>query len=60
MSRETQKMFRDRAERALDLHDKGIAPVVIAERLGIRASQISAMICRARKRREDAKQEQEA
>lgn len=59
MSRETQQMFRDRAERALDLHNKGITPAVIAERLGIRASQISAMISRAR-RREKAKQEQEA
>jgi orotate phosphoribosyltransferase-like protein len=59
MSRETQQMFRDRAERALELHSKGIAPAVIAERLGIRASQISAMINRARKR-EKVKQEQEA
>jgi DNA-directed RNA polymerase specialized sigma24 family protein len=59
MSRETQQMFRDRAERALELHNKGIAPAVIAERLGIPASQISTTINRAR-RREKAKQEQEA
>lgn len=41
-----------KAARALELFEKGLAPFVIAERLGVRTNYVNEMIKRARVRRE--------
>jgi hypothetical protein len=45
---------RDKADKALELSEKGISPTVIAERLGVRPQHIFGMIQRAKQRREKA------
>lgn len=41
-----------KGDRALELHEKGIAPVLIAERLGVSPARVSQMLMEARRRRE--------
>lgn len=43
-----------KSDRALALHDKGLTPAQIAERLGSNPRSVSAMILHARQRREKA------
>lgn len=43
-----------RADRALELYEKGIKPIVIQERLGVRPAHLQAMLQQARARREKA------
>jgi DNA-binding transcriptional regulator LsrR (DeoR family) len=45
-----------KADRALELYERGISRSIIAERLGVRPSHISGMLQRARQRREKAKE----
>jgi transcriptional regulator len=52
MSRERGDIARDLADRALDLHEKGLSQSAIAERLGVRPNNVGGMIERARQRRE--------
>lgn len=46
----------DKADRALVLHDQGLKPVQIAERLGVSRTNIGGMLQRAKQRREKAKE----
>jgi transcriptional regulator len=48
----TGRVDPSKADRALELHEKGLQPYQIAERLGITNRNIPAMIEKARKRRE--------
>jgi DNA-directed RNA polymerase specialized sigma24 family protein len=41
----------DKADRALELHDKGLKPAEIAERLGVYPRNVGGMLQRARERR---------
>lgn len=43
---------KDKSDRALELHEKGLTQAVIAERLGVRPDHVSGMLQRARQRRE--------
>jgi orotate phosphoribosyltransferase-like protein len=45
------KNNKGKCERALELHDKGLTPTQIAERLGSNPRSVAAMICNAKKRR---------
>jgi DNA-binding transcriptional regulator LsrR (DeoR family) len=45
-----------KADRALELFEKGIKPAVIAERLGVRPTHVGGMLQRARQRREKARE----
>lgn len=54
MSVQPGKISRNRADRALELYEKGLKPVVIAERLGTRISNVMHMLQSARQRREKA------
>ncbi len=44
----------DKAEKALQLREKGLSYKAIAERLGLRPSGLHKMFVRARKKRQDA------
>ena len=48
----TGKTIPGKAERALELFEKGLTYYVIAERLGITSRNVGAMIEKARKQRE--------
>ena len=48
----TGRVDPSKADRALELHEKGLTYYVIAERLGIYPQNVGAMIEKARKRRE--------
>lgn len=44
----------EKADRALELHDKGLSRNDIAERLGVRPTNVAGMLQRAKQRREKA------
>lgn len=54
MRRITHAAGASKADRALELYEKGISPSVIAERLGVRHGHVQGMLQRARQRREKA------
>jgi transcriptional regulator len=54
MTAEDRRFRAEKADRALDLHDKGLPAAQIAERLGVRPANIAGMLQRARQRREKA------
>ncbi|WP_316214327.1 hypothetical protein [Bradyrhizobium sp. SZCCHNR2032] len=56
MTVETRQIAREKADRALALHEKGLTPAVIGERLGVDRRCIPGMIQRARQRREKREQ----
>jgi hypothetical protein len=41
-----------KGDRALELYEKGIKPILIQERLGVRAGHLQAMLQQARARRD--------
>lgn len=50
---------QQKADKALELAERGISQNLVAERLGVRAQHISGMIQRAKQRREKAKESAE-
>ncbi|WP_316228354.1 MULTISPECIES: hypothetical protein [unclassified Bradyrhizobium] len=52
MTVETRQIAREKADRALALHEKGLTPSVIGERLGVDRKCVPGMIQRAKQRRE--------
>ena len=52
-----RKLTEGKAERALELHERGLKPAQIAERLGTKPGHVGGMIQRARQRRERAAKE---
>jgi DNA-binding transcriptional regulator LsrR (DeoR family) len=56
MTRQSADEAARRADRALELYEKGIRQGVIAERLGVNPSHVSGLLQRARQRREKAKE----
>jgi DNA-binding transcriptional regulator LsrR (DeoR family) len=56
MSRVYRSFGQSKADRALELYERGLKPFVIAERLGISQSHVQGMLQRARQRREKAKE----
>jgi DNA-directed RNA polymerase specialized sigma24 family protein len=59
MSRVYRVYGQCKADRALELYERGFAPIVIAERLGVSQGHVQGMLRRARERREKAKEEAE-
>jgi len=57
MSRVYRKFGQCTADRALELYERGLTPVVIAERLGIGPRHVQGMLQRARERRETERRE---
>lgn len=56
MSRVYRSYGQSKADRALELYERGLTPAVIAERLGTSQSHVQGMLQRARERREKAKE----
>jgi orotate phosphoribosyltransferase-like protein len=50
----------EKADRALELHDKGLSRGEIAERLGVRPTNVAGMLQRAKQRRERAQEQANA
>jgi orotate phosphoribosyltransferase-like protein len=51
MTAQSREEAARRADKALELHEKGLARLVIAERLNISPKNIAGMLQRARERR---------
>lgn len=47
----------EKSDRALELHDKGLSRGDIAERLGVRPTNVAGMLQRAKQRREKAQEQ---
>jgi DNA-binding transcriptional regulator LsrR (DeoR family) len=56
MTRQSADEAARKADRALELYEKGLKKGIIAERLGVNHQHISGMLQRARERREKAKE----
>lgn len=56
MTRVYRTYGQSKADRALELYESGLTPIVIAERLSISPRHVQGMLQRARERREKAKE----
>jgi DNA-directed RNA polymerase specialized sigma24 family protein len=57
MSRVYRQYGQSKADRALELYERGLAPTAIAERLGISPRHVQGTLQRARERRETERRE---
>ena len=51
MTAENRQHQADKADRALELHDKGLGIQAIAERLSVKPTNVAGMLQRAKQRR---------